>query len=122
MSRSLLKLKELHTPRKELGQNFLADKNILRKIVGAAEIGASDTVLEIGAGLGHLTHVLTETDAHIVSVELDRSLFKNLRVEFADTPNVTVLEGDILQNPPGEWLAQAQLAPPYRVVANIPYY
>lgn len=122
MSRSTLKLKEQHTPRKELGQNFLADKNILRKLVDAAQVGASDTVLEIGAGLGHLTRVLAETGTHIVSVELDRQLFKNLQVEFAQTPNVMVLEGDVLQNPPREWLAQAQLAPPYRVVANIPYY
>ena len=122
MSRSPSKLKELHTPRKELGQNFLADKNILRKIVGAAEIKATDTVLEIGPGMGHLTQVLLETGAKIVSVELDRSLVKNLQAELATSSQVTVLEGDILQKPPQEWLAQAEAAPPYRVVANIPYY
>lgn len=122
MPRSHNTLKEKHAPRKQLGQNFLADKNILKKIVAAADPAPTDTVLEIGSGLGHLTHVLAETNANIVSVEVDRDLLKKLTPEFAGTPNVHVLEGDVLERPPAEWLAQANAAPPYLVVANIPYY
>lgn len=122
MPRSHNTLKEQHTPRKQLGQNFLADKNILRKIVRAADPAPTDTVLEIGPGLGHLTRVLAETNANIVSVELDRDLLKKLQIEFSDPPNVHILEGDVLKRPPAEWLAAANAAPPYMVVANIPYY
>lgn len=123
MSRPFAKTKEKHTPRKELGQNFLADKNILKKIVRAADINPSDTILEIGPGMGHLTRVLAETNAHIVAVELDRNLLENLRETFADTPNVRFLEGDILHQAPIEWLSNGGTAsPPYKVVANIPYY
>jgi 16S rRNA (adenine1518-N6/adenine1519-N6)-dimethyltransferase len=122
MSHSSRRLGERHTPRKRFGQNFLADRNILRKIVRAAEVGPSDQVLEIGPGLGHLTHALAETGAQIISVELDRDLLSGLCTEFAGTPNVRLLEGDILKRPPDEWLALANAAPPYLVVANIPYY
>lgn len=111
-----------HTPRKRFGQNFLTDRNILDKIVRAAEISRSDSVLEIGPGLGHLTRALAETGAQVAAVELDRDLFTNLCAEFSDITNVHLLQGDILERTPDEWLAQAQLAPPYLVVANIPYY
>lgn len=122
MADSTNKLRDQHTPRKRFGQNFLTDKNILQKIVRAAEIHPSDRVLEIGPGLGHLTRALAETGAQIVSVELDRDLLAALRTAFAAVPNVHLLEGDILKHPPGDWLARANSAPPYLVVANIPYY
>ncbi len=122
MSHSSAKLSEQHLPRKRFGQNFLTDQNILKKIARAAEINPSDVVFEIGPGLGHLTRVLAETHAHVVAVELDRDLIKNLRAEFLDTPNVQLVEGDVLQRAPTEWLALANANPPYSVVANIPYY
>src|SRR4051794_20266454 len=109
-----------HTPRKRFGQNFLTDRNILNKLVRAAEIDGSVAVLEIGAGLGHLTHALAETPAHVISVELDRDLLQNLRVEFAAVENVHLVEGDVLQHAPEYWLEQANQTPPYVVVANIP--
>lgn len=109
-------------PRKRFGQNFLADQNILHKIVRAAELTSSDVVLEIGPGMGHLTRVLADTHAQVAAVEVDRDLLKNLRALFAETQNVHLLEGDILQQSPSEWLARAGLNAPYSVVANIPYY
>lgn len=115
-------LKQQHTPRKRFGQNFLTDKNILAKIVRAAVVTDADVVLEIGPGLGHLTNALAQTGAQIVAVELDRDLIKKLRAEFSDTPNVHLVEGDVLHHAPEEWLNQAKLSPPYLVVANIPYY
>lgn len=111
-----------HTPRKRFGQNFLTDRNILNKLVRAAEIGPSDVVLEIGPGLGHLTRALAETMAQVVAVEVDRDLLGNLRTEFAHNANVHLVEGDVLNHPPSYWLEQAKTEPPYRVVANIPYY
>lgn len=111
-----------HTPRRRFGQNFLADKNILKKIADAAELATTDVVLEIGPGLGHLTRALAESGARVAAVEVDRDLFRTLQREFENTRNVHVLEGDVLQVPPTEWLARAGLEPPYAVVANIPYY
>jgi 16S rRNA (adenine1518-N6/adenine1519-N6)-dimethyltransferase len=116
------KIKEQHTPRKGLGQNFLTDSNVLQRIVRAAEIAREDVVLEIGPGLGHLTRVLAETGARVVAVEFDRDLVKTLEGELAELPNVLLRQGDVLKRAPEEWLADAGLAPPYLVVANIPYY
>ena len=116
------KISGQHVPRKRFGQNFLADQNILQKIVRAAELASSDVVLEIGPGMGHLTRVLADTHAQVAAVEVDRDLLKNLRTLFAETENVHLLEGDVLQQSPSEWLAQAGLNTPYSVVANIPYY
>jgi len=110
-----------HTPRKRFGQHFIRDRNILNKIVRAAEIRATDTVLEIGPGLGALTRALSETGAQIVAVEVDRDLAARLRQEL-HAPNVEILEGDVLTQPPEQWLAQAHCAPPYVVAANLPYY
>lgn len=115
-------LRVQHTPRKRFGQNFLTDPNLLKKIVRAGEIQATDVVLEIGPGLGHLTRALAETGAQIVCVELDRDLLNTLRAEFSGKPNVHLCEGDVLMRAPHEWLAQANQSPPYVVVANIPYY
>jgi len=112
---------ETHTPRKRFGQHFLTDKNILEKIARAAEIEPTATVMEIGPGLGALTRVLSASAAQVVAVEVDRDLAARLRDEFSNT-NVHILEGDILQQPPAAWLAQAGCAPPYLVVANLPYY
>lgn len=110
-----------HTPRKRFGQHFLRDRNILNKIVRAAEIRAGDTVLEIGPGLGDLTRALGETGAQVVAVEVDRDLAARLRQEL-HAPNVKILEGDVLTQTPEQWLAQAHCAPPYVVAANLPYY
>ena len=117
--RTSAKLSEHHLPRKRFGQNFLTDKNILNKIVRAAEVSPSNTVLEIGPGLGHLTRALAETNAHIVAVEVDRDLIANLRTEFSEMSNVHLLEGDILKQAPEAWLAQGNASTPYIVVANI---
>ncbi len=109
-------------PRKKYGQHFVTDRNILRKLVRGAQLHVGDTVLEIGPGRGDLTHVLAETGAKVVAVEIDRDLVGLLRREFAAELNVHILEGNILDRPPQAWLAEAGLAPPYCVVANLPYY
>jgi 16S rRNA (adenine1518-N6/adenine1519-N6)-dimethyltransferase len=110
-----------HIARKRFGQHFLTDRNILDRIVRAANVQPTDTVLEIGPGLGNLTRALSQAAAHVVAVEVDRDLTARLGEEFADS-NVKILEGDILRQEPERWLAQAHCAPPYLVVANLPYY
>ena len=116
--------------KKSLGQNLLVDASHLTRIADAAELEKTDTVLEIGPGLGALTHHLAEQAGRVVAVELDQRLIPILRAEFADRPLVSFVHGDILELSPAE-LIPAQLpdrpdppsaAVPYKVVANLPYY
>lgn len=106
------------SPKKSLGQNFLWDDNILARIAAAAELTPEDQVLEIGPGLGALTHHLARSAAHVVAVELDDRLLPILRQELAPHDNVTLVHGDILDQD----LAQLFSTDGYKVVANVPYY
>jgi 16S rRNA (adenine1518-N6/adenine1519-N6)-dimethyltransferase len=99
-------------PKKELGQHFLVDENILGVIARLAELEREDVVLEVGPGLGILTKFLAERVSHVHAIELDRSLEPHLR----DLPRLDVHWGDALR------LDLAALAPPPRkLVANLPY-
>lgn len=112
-------------PRKGLGQNFLIDEKMLRRIVAAAEVGPDDTILEIGAGPGSLTHLLAEKAGRVVAVELDRGLVEILRHTVAAYPHVEIVLGDILELTPARLLGpelQGPSVPYYKVVANLPYY
>ena len=111
------------SPRKQFGQHFLTDPNILQKIVRAAEIQPGEVVVEIGPGLGHLTRALSDAGAHVVAIEIDRELAARLRVELQANPAITLLEGDFMTATPAEWLVRAGLSGArYKVVANLPYY
>jgi 16S rRNA (adenine1518-N6/adenine1519-N6)-dimethyltransferase len=102
-------------PKKQLGQHFLTDGNILRVIGRLAELGERDVALEIGPGLGVLTRYLAERVAHVHAVEVDRSLEPHL-AEVVSEPNVEVHWGDALA------LDLAALRPaPTKLVANLPY-
>lgn len=99
-------------PRKDLGQHFLVDDNILRVIERLAELQPDDVVLEIGPGLGVLTRFLAARVAHVHAAEVDRRLEDHL----AGIERTTVHWGDALQ------LDIAALDPPPRkLVANLPY-
>ncbi len=87
-------------PRKGLGQHFLADPNILRKIVEAAELSSEMAVLEIGPGLGTLTRLLARAAGRVVAVELDEAMIGLLREELGYLPNLELVQGDILQLDP----------------------
>jgi 16S rRNA (adenine1518-N6/adenine1519-N6)-dimethyltransferase len=97
-------------PKKELGQHFLVDENILGVIGRLAELQPADVVLEIGPGLGVLTRYLAARVAHVHAVELDRSLEPHLPAG----GNVSLHWGDALA------LDLAALAPD-KLVANLPY-
>jgi 16S rRNA (adenine1518-N6/adenine1519-N6)-dimethyltransferase len=112
-------LRQYHIrPKKSLGQNFLVDHNALLKILRAAEIDPTNTVLEIGAGIGNLTRLLAVHSASVTAVEIDAQLFPILEVVTQDFDNVQLVKGDILQISPASLLSQGG----YKVVANIPYY
>src|SRR6266496_6686910 len=114
---ALLKRYDLRA-HKGLGQNFLQDPFALEKIVSAAEIRPTDTVLEIGPGLGSLTRYLAVAAKEVVAVELDENLLPPLKTVLAPYPNVRLIPGDILKLSPRDLIAQND----YIVVANIPYY
>ena len=103
---------------KGLGQNFLQDPDILRLIVDAAEIQPSDTVLEIGPGLGSLTRYLAQSAQKVICVELDHEIIPVLQTVLSEYNNVRVIEGDILRVS----LASILSSEEYLVVANVPYY
>jgi 16S rRNA (adenine1518-N6/adenine1519-N6)-dimethyltransferase len=100
--------------KKSLGQHWLRDPQTLEAIAEAAEIKKSDTILEIGPGLGTLTHYLTSQARHVVALELDKDLAKALDKQ--NVKNLKVINADILRFNLGE------LPAGYKVVANIPYY
>lgn len=112
-------LKRYHLrPHKGLGQNFLQEPQALEEIVAAAEIQPTDTVLEIGPGLGSLTRYLAVSAREVIAVELDQDLMPPLKAVLQPYPNVRLIYGDILKLSPKE----LELARDYIVVANIPYY
>jgi len=84
-------------PKKSLGQNFLVDGNVLRRIAAACELDGSDRVLEIGAGKGELTVLLAEKAAAIAAVEIDCDLLPQLGLAVAGRENVRILNADILK-------------------------
>lgn len=105
-------------PRKSLGQNFLVHQKSLQQIVAAAALDGSETVVEIGAGLGSLTYYLALVARNVVTVELDRRLLPALQEGLNRFDNVAIVCGDILKIDLSDLVSNL----PYRVVANIPYH
>jgi 16S rRNA (adenine1518-N6/adenine1519-N6)-dimethyltransferase len=112
-------------PNKRLGQHFLIERSVLTEILAAAEVTSSDTVLEIGPGLGLLTAALAERAGRVVAVELDPLLRGVLLQLLGLRPNVEIVTADILQADPPALLGLPHEAtgrwPGYKVVANLPY-
>ncbi len=103
---------------KKLGQNFLIDEDIVRRIVEAAELTPEDKVLEVGPGIGTLTQGLAESGADVVAVELDKRLLPVLDVTLEGYDNVRIVNGDILKVD----IMQEVGAENFKVCANLPYY
>jgi 16S rRNA (adenine1518-N6/adenine1519-N6)-dimethyltransferase len=106
-------------PRKALGQHFLVDANILKRIVTASELAPDDVVLEIGPGLGGLTQRLLQQAAKVVAVEMDSRLAASLPQRLGHPPNLTSVEADARMVDIAALLGEDT---PYKVVANLPYY
>lgn len=104
-----------HVPSKALGQHFLADPNIVDKIVRTAGVGSGDNVLEVGAGTGTLTAALVATGARVVAVEFDRRLASLVSDTLGD--KVELIAADVMKLDLGEVLGGDE----WVLVANLPY-
>ena len=106
---------------KSMGQNFLVDLNIPKKIVQQSGINSSCGVLETGPGLGALTLELSKTASHVTAVELDKRLVPVLREMFHNQDNVSIIQGDILKLNIKELLDSTMPEQEHHVCANLPY-
>ena len=104
-------------PKDYLGQNFLADEEVLQGIVTAADLNSGDTVLEVGPGLGVLTRELATHAGRVIAVEKDQKLIPILKRQMRDAKNLEIINQDILR-----FHLEEQVTSNYKVVANIPYY
>lgn len=107
-----------HRPKKQLGQNFLIDGNIVRKSLDLAEVARGDHVVEIGPGLGTLTRALLNAGAVVHAVEFDPTLGKHIEEIAVDEPNLRLIKGDALDHPLGDLPENCEN---YKIVANLPY-
>jgi 16S rRNA (adenine1518-N6/adenine1519-N6)-dimethyltransferase len=107
-----------HRPKKFLGQNFLVDGNLQRKIVGALSLDAEDDLLEIGPGRGALTRHLLGRTRNLILVELDRDLAYGWEMEVGGVKGVRVIQGDILEQRLTDLTPRVE---ELKVVGNIPY-
>ncbi|MDU1043580.1 MULTISPECIES: 16S rRNA (adenine(1518)-N(6)/adenine(1519)-N(6))-dimethyltransferase RsmA [Peptoniphilus] len=106
---------------KSLGQNFLIDGNIVRKIADAAEIDEEDNVIEIGPGVGTLTEELALRAKKVVAIEIDEKL-RELHKETLALENVKVIYGDFLDIDLKVLTEKEFGDESFKVVANLPYY
>jgi len=120
--------------KKQWGQNFLIDQNLLQFIVKAADLSRNDVVLEIGTGTGSLTRLLAQNARHVFAVELDRKLFEIMEETLKDYNNVTTFNKDILKSKHHIHPKIVEAVSDYihaapssenltvKVVSNLPYY
>lgn len=113
-------------PSKGLGQNFLVDKNALKKIIDTADLKSDDVVLEIGPGIGTLTKELAKKADRVIAVEKDKKMCDILKETLKDYKNIEVIQGDALKIFNSQFSISNKFPNfstlKYKVVANIPYY
>lgn len=107
---------------KSLGQNFLIDGNIVRKICEEGSITKDDNVLEIGPGIGTLTEELSLRAKKVVAIELDNKLLPILEDTLKDYSNIDIIHGDVLEVDLKKIIEEKFTPGPIKVVANLPYY
>jgi len=107
----------------KLGQNFLKDKEVVKKIIESANLTADDIVLEIGPGKGILTEELAKACKKVIAIEIDKNLAEVLRNKFKRNNKVEIINDDILKADISKIVPCSMFhAPCYKVIANIPYY
>lgn len=108
---------------RNLGQNFLIDKNIIDKIIAGTEIGPQDTVLEIGPGMGVITAEAAAQAKNVIAVEVDKSLLPILAETLAGCDNVRIINEDILKLDIDKIIAEETAGDgEAKVIGNLPYY
>ncbi|KPV61506.1 MAG: putative ribosomal RNA small subunit methyltransferase A [Candidatus Bathyarchaeota archaeon BA1] len=110
-ARRLLHLYKI-LPKERLGQNFAVDSALLLRMIFYASVNKADVVLEVGAGLGFLTQLLSQWCKRVVAVEVDPKLIRVLREQLYDLRNVELIEGDVLK----------VSVPPFNKVVSTPPY
>ncbi|MDQ1280246.1 MAG: rRNA (adenine1518-N6/adenine1519-N6)-dimethyltransferase [Thermoproteota archaeon] len=110
-TKSLLKRYDVR-PLRRIGQNFCVDPKLLESLVKYSRVNGDDIILEVGAGFGFLTELLSKSAKEVMAIEVDPKLVKALRDKFSAKDNVKIIEGDVLKT---------SLPPFDKVVANPPY-
>lgn len=116
-------------PRKSLGQHFLIDGNLMRRLAASADLDPHDVVIEVGAGTGGLTDLLAAHAGRVICVEIDQDLADILHDRFRDAAHVTVIRGDILESKHRIMTAVVEVireaaeatTGSVKLVANLPY-
>jgi len=107
-------------PKKSLGQNFIFDKNIQKKLIASYNLRSSDRVLEIGAGFGELTKLIASCVTFVYALEIDRSLCKILEENTREYPNIKIINRDILKFNLNSYFKGTKGK--IKIAGNIPYY
>lgn len=106
---------------KNLGQNFLTDKNIIDKIIESTDITEEDTVLEIGPGIGVITAEAAQKAKKVIAVEVDSSLMPILKETLREYENVRVINEDVLKLDINK-IIEEEKAEKVKIIGNLPYY
>ena len=105
-------------PSKGLGQNFLIDPHAIQEMLTAAQIEPTDTILEIGPGLGALTQALAQKARKVIAIEKDQKMVNILQETLKDFKNVEIIYGDVLKLDTAYLMRKTD----YKIVASLPYY
>ncbi|HCP08311.1 MAG TPA: ribosomal RNA small subunit methyltransferase A [Candidatus Moranbacteria bacterium] len=107
----------------KLGQNFLKDETVVKKIIESADLKQDDFVIEIGPGKGILTEELAKKAGKVLAVEIDTKLIDPLKNRFKDQKNIEIINEDVLNINLSEIFSRYAIRDMrYKIVANIPYY
>lgn len=105
--------------KQSLGQNFLHDKNVARKIVSHIDVSGDDTVVEIGPGGGAITGLLSEKCGRVIAVEIDRRFAELIREKYSSVSNLVIRWEDFLKTELRELYDRYGI---FTVVGNLPYH
>jgi len=108
--------------KKDFGQNFLIDGNVLSRIVECAEVTGDDTVIEIGPGIGSMTQYLCRAAKHVIAIEIDKTLIPILEETLGEYDNIQIINEDVLKVDLKAIAEEYNGGRPVKVVANLPYY
>ncbi len=110
---------------KSLGQNFLNDDGVVKKIVDAADIDAQTMVIEVGPGIGSMTRELAKRAAGVVAIEIDKHLIPALNDNLSEYTNIDIINQDVMKADIDSIISEYKEkynASSVKVVANLPYY
>jgi 16S rRNA (adenine1518-N6/adenine1519-N6)-dimethyltransferase len=116
--KNLLKRYKIY-PSKKLGQNFLIDRKVVKKVIKIANLESRDIVLEIGPGIGTLTEELAKKAKKIIAIEKDQKMIEILKETVKDFKNVEIIFQDILKF---QSFYHKDISAGYKVVGNLPFY